>query len=96
MKTKRIRRSAAQWQEISRHYTVSNLGVEAFCEAQDISVSSLYYWRKKLAPTTGQVEIEAASADGFIELGEARQRNHLGRFDIELELGGMMLRIKQG
>ncbi len=58
-----------------------------------ISVSSLYYWRKKLAPTPNSVKVECAATNGFIELGDVPQS--FGSWDIELELGEMVLRVRQ-
>ncbi len=93
MKENSIRRSKAQWQEIIQQHSVSKLSVTSFCDEQGISVSSLYYWRKKLGLPADSDEIQAPASNGFIELSDARPS--LGSWDIELELGGMVLRLRQ-
>ncbi len=93
MKDNRIRRSRSKWQKLIQQHAVSRLSVTSFCKEQGISVSSLYYWRKKLAPTAEPIELEPGATNQFIELGKARQS--FDSWDIELELGGMVLRVRQ-
>ena len=92
MKANRTRRSAAQWQELIRRWSVSKLSVTEFCDDQDISVSSLYYWRKQLEAEPDPVE--AADTGSFIKLSDSGQSSRFDCWDIELELGGMILRLR--
>ena len=48
-KTKRRRRSRAQWGSVFARFEASGLGVEAFCDREGVSDSSFRRWRGLLA-----------------------------------------------
>jgi putative transposase len=96
----RPRRSRAQWQTLIEQAEHSALSISEFCHAQDLSVSSFYQWRKRLAAEQGSVAGSAAAANPgtFIDLGAlGNSADDTGPWDLELQLGNhVMLRLRRG
>ena len=61
----RVRRSAEEWRAVVSRYEASDLGPSAFCQAEQVGLSSLMRWRRKLSATDTQ--------PGFVELTPARE-----------------------
>ena len=97
----RPRRSRAQWQTLIEQAEQSALSISDFCHAEDLSVSSFYQWRKRLAAEPGPDEASAsvATAQAFIDLGSLGEGTHADAspWDLELQLGtNVMLRLRRG
>lgn len=95
----RPRRSRAEWQTLIEQAEHSALSISEFCHAQDLSVSSFYQWRKRLAVEQGSVAGSAAPANPgtFIDLGALGADTDTGPWDLELQLGAtVVLRLRRG
>jgi hypothetical protein len=96
-KTKRRRRSRAQWRSVFARFEASGLGVEAFCDREGVSVSSFRRWRGLLAPEASNFKSEAAPGRaGFVDAGLLGVGSG-GRLELRLELGdGVVLHLTRG
>ena len=56
MQEKRIRRNAEQWQTLIELQSQSGLTVQAFCEEQDLTVSSFQAWKARLRKDAGSFQ----------------------------------------
>ena len=97
----RPRRSRAQWQTLIEQAEHSALSIGEFCRAQDLSVSSFYQWRRRLAaePDPGAASVASADPEAFIDLGALSDGAHdaSGPWDVELQLGNnVVLRLRRG
>lgn len=45
-------RKQAQWQQVINDWRASDLGVRDFCQQQGVDEKRLYYWRRRLAPSS--------------------------------------------
>lgn len=89
MSKKRIYRTPEQWRQIIEDFKKSGESVADFCKRQGLCESRFYIWRKKLAePVKNQT-----SALPFIEY---QPEDNQPAWDVELDLGGMVLRLKRG
>ena len=96
-KAKRRRRSRTQWRSVFDRFEASGLGVEAFCDREDVSASSFRRWRGLLAPEASSSKSEAAlGRAGFVDAGLLGVGGG-GRLEIRLELGGgVVLQVTRG
>ena len=101
-RTRRRRRSRAQWQLLLDRAERSPLSIAAFCQAEDISTASFYAWRKRIAnsapqPAAGtdcrsvlsrsEAAVAPAQAVPFLDLGTlADVRPEAAHWDLDLEL----------
>ena len=98
LKTRRARRSAAQWRALLERQTGSGQSIEAFCRAQSVSAASFYRWRRRLSEG-GKVPESAAepaaARAAFVDLG---MLGGCARgWELELALGeGLVLRLRGG
>lgn len=97
----RPRRSPAQWQALIDQAEHSALSIAEFCRTEDISLSSFYQWRQRLAAERGNAEGKPApvTENAFIDLGAIGQgaNDDSGPWDLELQLGAnVMLRLRRG
>lgn len=90
----RPRRSRAQWQTLIEQAEHSALSISAFCHAEDLSLSSFYQWRKRLADErrSGAASIASANVGTFIDLGDlggddGGGDDDTGPWDLELQFG---------
>jgi len=94
-----IHRTSKQWQQIFEQQVLSGLPVATFCKQQQITPSSFYAWRKRLAN-----QVSLSSKTGRPVIAENHQDNWLGitpepiptasPWDIELSLpNGVVLRM---
>lgn len=84
----RVRRSAAEWQEVITRFDASGLSALAFCQRERLSRAAFTRWRRQL---DGQAEQPAA----FVELPQevSNRSGELARGELELVLpGGVLLR----
>lgn len=93
-KQRRARRSAEQWRVLLAAFGDSDLGVEAFCRREAISVASFYRWRRLLGEGGGQ-RSGGARAQGtaqFVDLGALSAAASPGaRLEVKLDLGGGLI-----
>jgi hypothetical protein len=97
----RPRRSRAQWQTLIEQAEQSALSISDFCHAEDLSVSSFYQWRRRLAakPDPGAASVACADPGTFIDVGALSDGAHdaPGPWDVELQLGNnVVLRLRRG
>jgi len=94
--TSRVRRTRADWQALISRAERSALSIAAFCAAEGISTASFYLWRKRLgASGPWQHEAEDA-APAFVDLGLLPPaRLDAPEWDVELDLGGVVLRLRR-
>jgi len=78
---------------MSRHirtHSESTLSVSAYCQAHDLSPSTFYYWRKKLAGIAGS----AVEPIGFTEIKpveEPHRRSLCLPSGLRIELAGLSI-----
>ena len=86
---RRVRRSAAQWQQLIQEQARSGLGQRAFCTQHGLAPSSLRLWKRKL-----EGEYEEPQAP-FIELTPSTG-TMAQSWDVELELeDGVRVRLRR-
>ena len=89
--SKRIYRSAQQWQVIIDDQASSGHSTLQYCQDQGISYPVFCKWRKKL------LEQDATESTSLIDLSGLITRPHQPSWDIELDLGeGIALRFRRG
>ena len=94
-----VRHSTSQWQTIIADQSSSNLTVKNYCSQNDITISSFYHWRDKLAKSNSvkkgrQNHTDKQDAD-WIEVPSPKEPNAKTSWDIELDLhGGISLRMR--
>ncbi len=94
VRTRRARRTRAQWQEIIRRGERSPQSVEAICTAESVSTASYYLWRKRLRAEGSDSAVCRTSPAHFVELGPLAAAP--SDWDVELELGGeVVLRLRR-
>jgi len=81
--SRRIRRSEADWRAILSAFAASGLSQKAFCEREGLAVSTLQYWKRRLAKDAGEVEPQAGAS--VIDLG-ALEQGPAG-WEVEIALG---------
>lgn len=89
MSKKRTYRTLEQWQQIIEDFGQSGQSVAGFCKQQGLCESRFYIWRKKLSVS----ENSQATTIPFIEY---QPENTPPSWDVELDLGGMVLRLRRG
>jgi len=98
-KSRRARRSRAQWQGLVERAARSPLSIGAFCRGEGVSTASFYSWRRRLGGgVPGRAVAAATGEDGaFLELGVlGSEAAGPASWDIELELGaGLVLRLRR-
>ena len=57
-RSKRTRRTRAQWTEILREFESSGLGSREFCRREDLPPSSFQRWRSRLGSVTAAEFVE--------------------------------------
>ena len=104
MTSRRIRRSADQWQSIVRDQEYSGLKAPAYCESSGISYQSFMKWRQRFRtdnsttdnPGTAFVELTQTPMPGTTELTQCELNTTGSSTLIELSLGaGIELRISR-
>jgi transposase-like protein len=95
---KRIRRSAAVWQQLFSRQSSSGLSVAEFCAREGINASLFWRWRSTLKDAgeghrvAAPAQPAAQVAVPFIDLGDLRSSG--SRVEVRLELGaGIVLSI---
>ena len=91
------RRSRQEWRAVLDRFAASGLGVEAFCEREEISKSNFGRWRSLLA-AAGVATSVATPVErvGFVDAGLIGLGGG-GRIEIKLDLGGgMVLHLVRG
>jgi len=90
------RRSRADWIEIIQAWQSSSLTQREFCSQNSIALSSFYKWRQKLS--SGSQDATPTHADGFVNVFSSSQERSVseGDWQIELDLGGISLRLSRG
>lgn len=70
--------TAQRWRKLCDEQRGSGMTVSAFCRVKSIPASSLFAWRRKLAPRaqsrpagTGTVEPKGSGAPGFVQVKAA-------------------------
>jgi len=96
IKTRKVRaiRRKKDWQRLLTEYAASELSQKAFCELHQLSMSSFYQWKKKLANETNETN--------FIDISHQFQaepvvqiKSEKAPYQVELELGfGIILRVR--
>ena len=76
-----IRRSEEQWRELVVGQEASGKSQEAYCQARGISKTTFWKWRRRLK----------RRGPAFVELTPEVGRRGSAR--VEVEIGGVMLRI---
>lgn len=94
--SKRIRRSAEDWQSIFEQHHTSGLSQAAFCEREGIALSTFARWKQRLSDEAPSVrEGDSASNSDWIDLSSLD--NASAGWTIELDLGdGICLRLVRG
>ncbi len=90
------RRSKKQWQQLIALQQASGQSQKAFCQQEELSITTFSYWKKKLRhgqkPTDPSLDISSPSA--WVELPAELPIANV--WHIELDLGnGVCLRLKQ-
>lgn len=57
------------WKETLRRFETSGLSQRAFCEEEDLSLSTFSYWRRKLEPSQDPGEVRFIPLD-FLHTGQ--------------------------
>ena len=87
---RRTRRSRDEWQRLVSEQAESGLTQTAFCEAKGLSLTSLQYWKRKLADNAA-----TPPPTPWVDLGTLAAAASPG-WDIELQLGdGICLRLRR-
>jgi hypothetical protein len=99
--SKRIRRSAAVWQQLFSRQSSSGLSVPKFCRREGINASLFRRWRLTLKDSeidrrvATRAEPAAQEPVPFIDLGDLRSGGP--RLEVRLDLGGgVILSIARG
>lgn len=100
---RRRRRDADEWQSLLSRFGASGLSVEAFCQAETVSMASFYRWRGLLGRASGPGQVREAKP-AFVDLGLIRPspaadsaRPPAGRLELKLDLGGgLVLHLVRG
>jgi hypothetical protein len=99
-RSKRIRRSVAEWRALMARQAASGDSAAAFCRSERINAQVFRRWQTKLAERgTCAQSVKVLSADtqaaSFIDLGHLPADRP--RFEVRLELGGgLALSIARG
>ena len=88
MSKKRTYRTLEQWQQIIEDFTHSGESVAGFCKRNSLCESRFYIWRKELAEPVN----DQTSTMPFIEY---QPEDTPPSWDVELDLGGMVLRLRR-
>ncbi len=81
----RVRRSAEEWRAVVSRYQSSGLGPNAFCQAEQVGLTSFMRWRRKLSASDAE--------SGFVELTPPRETST--RWAVEVELpNGCIVRLR--
>ncbi len=91
----RVRRSAAQWQDIIHQYEQSGQTQEVFCGGQALALSTFSRWRQRLA---GSPDSLPGNEAHFVELSpheDLLAAPSSAPWDVELQLGtAITLRLR--
>lgn len=92
MARNRIRRSQAQWRQLIQEQQNSGESIAEFCKQRNLCESRFYIWRKQLV-----AEANESSAAPFIEYPTHSPASPEPAilWDIELDLDGVVLRIRR-
>lgn len=94
--SKRIRRSANDWQAITERQRVSGLSQAAFCQREGIALSTFARWKQRLA-CQAEPEQKSEGHAGGDWLDLSRLAGSGSGWTIELDLGdGICLRLARG
>lgn len=91
------RRSRSDWIEIIQTWQNSSLTQREFCSQNSIALSSFYKWRQKLS--AGSEDTATSQTDGFVNVfssSPAHRDVPESDWQIELDLGGISLRLSRG
>jgi len=89
----KTRRTRQQWQTIIEDFEQSGLGIQDYCQQNNVAYSSLAKWRSLLKHQKDDGQPHAIS---FIELPETSTRLTESGWRIELDLGcGVILRLRR-
>jgi len=99
-KTRRVRRTAAQWEGLLAEQARSGLTPAAFCRSRGVGYGAFCYWRARVGKGKSKAAGRTAMtpAAGFVELPPwplaSDASTSGGHYAVELELGsGWVLRI---
>jgi len=91
--SKRVRRSAGDWQEMLERQRASGLSQAAFCQREGIAVSTFSRWKQRLDAHAKIASEPAVGEPGWIELPAIGQST--SGWMVELDFGGgVCLRFK--
>lgn len=91
-KSKRAKRTAAEWQRVIAEQKRSGLSQKEFCRQNNIGYSSFHSWKAKLS---GEGRPVSSDQPHFIELPPLANVS-ASSWDIELDLGhGIVLRLRR-
>ena len=97
----RVRRTAAQWQELVERFERAGQTRSGFCAVHGLALSTFDLWRRKLRATPATAHEEHCGAL-FVELTGPAQTQPCptsagtGAWEVELELGaGVVLRVRR-
>ena len=87
-KTRRARRTEAQWRAVIGEQTTSGMEIADFCDIHDIPIATFRRWQRNLLSSA---QTETAQ---FIEIPKTEEPEVSATQRIELDLGnGMTLRV---
>lgn len=93
------RRSAAEWHNLIGQQQESGVSQKAFCELNDICLSTFSLWKRKLTQhDVTPLSQQSVAAPEWIELPANLDRAvpEQSKWDMELELpGGVILRMRR-
>ena len=91
------RRSAAEWHNLIGQQQESGVSQKAFCELNDICLSTFSLWKRKLSqPDVTPPSQQSVAAPEWIELPAGLDSAVPEQWDMELELpGGVILRMRR-
>ena len=95
----KTRRSAEEWKQIHARFVSSGLTVRAFCDREDLVVSSLARWHRTFTANSDAPKRQAprsGSQPSFIEVSPPPSPQMLSTpWSAELDLGnGVVLRVR--
>jgi len=94
-KGKGSRRNRHEWQSLLAKFDGGDMGVEAFCRRQAISVASFYRWRSLLGNGGGGAGLTSDTVPAFVDLGTLdTAASSKPRIELKLDLGdGLTLHL---
>jgi len=86
----RVRRSTEEWREIINRLEASGLSSRAFCRQEQVNLSSLMRWRRRLDSDSSH---KTGAEPGFVELPVPRRSTDSWAVEVELA-NGCIVRIR--